>query len=243
MLELTDISVHYGDLKSVRNVSLQVKEKEAVALIGPNGSGKTTTLKAILGLVPLASGQMRFLGQEINSLPSYRRVKLGISLVAEGRRIFPRMTVRENLELGAYPLGGKADVKGQLEWVYQFFPILRERERQVAGTFSGGEQQMLAIGRALMAKPRLLMLDEPSLGLAPVIIEQLYARIQQLKREGLTILLVEQYVSGALELADRAYVLETGTIRRDGVARDLLEDPEIQRSYLAICEEGGGLRP
>jgi branched-chain amino acid transport system ATP-binding protein len=243
LLELTDISVYYGDLKSVRNVSLQVKEKEAVALIGPNGSGKTTTLKAILGLVPLASGGMRFLGREINSLPPYRRVKLGISLVAEGRRIFPRMTVRENLELGAYPLGRKIDPRGQLEWVYQFFPILRERERQLAGTFSGGEQQMLAIGRALMARPRLLMLDEPSLGLAPVIIEQLYARIQQLKQEGLTILLVEQYVSGALELADRAYVLETGTIKRAGVARDFLEDPEIQRSYLAVCEETDGAQP
>lgn len=220
-----------------------MKAKEAVALIGPNGSGKTTTLKAILGLVPLASGEIRFLSQQINGLPPHRRVKLGISLVAEGRRIFPRMTVRENLTLGAHHLGGKTDVKEQLDWVYQIFPILRERERQAAGTFSGGQQQMLAIGRALMAKPRLLMLDEPSLGLAPVIIEQLYARIQQLKQEGLTILLVEQYVSGALELADRAYVLETGTIKREGVARDLLEDPEIQRSYLAICRQDGGAQP
>ena len=240
MLELNDICVYYGDLKSVRGVSLVVREGEAVALIGPNGSGKTTTLKAILGLVPLASGEIHFMGQPISRTPPYKVVKLGLSLVPEGRRIFPRMTVRENLELGSYPLGAKADLKSRIEWVHQLFPRLAERAMQRAGTLSGGEQQMLAIGRALMARPRLLMLDEPSLGLAPVIIEQLYDCIEQLKQEGLTILLVEQYVSGALELADRAYVLETGTIKREGVARDLLADPEIQRSYLALCEEGGG---
>jgi branched-chain amino acid transport system ATP-binding protein len=239
LLELHGVSVNYGDVKSVRGVSLVVREREAIALIGPNGSGKTTTLKAILGLVPLASGQIRFMSQPINGIPPYRLVKQGISLVPEGRRIFPRMTVRENLELGSYPLGGRGDPKARLDWIYRLFPTLGKRERQPSGTLSGGEQQMLAIGRALMAKPRLLMLDEPSLGLAPLVIEQLYDRIQQLKKEGLTILLVEQYVSGALELADRAYVLEAGTVKREGVARDLLADPEIQRSYLALCEAGG----
>jgi branched-chain amino acid transport system ATP-binding protein len=174
------------------------------------------------------------LGQQLNPLPSYRVVKLGISLVAEGRRIFPQMTVRENLELGCYPLKGKANLKNQQEWVCQLFPVLGERERQFAGTLSGGEQQMLAIGRALMAQPRLLMLDEPSLGLAPLIIEHLYERIQDLKKGGLTLLLVEQYVSGALELSDRAYILETGAIRKEGFGKDLLADPQIQKSYLAI---------
>jgi branched-chain amino acid transport system ATP-binding protein len=234
VLELKRVSVSYGDLRSLWEVSFVVKEGETVALIGPNGSGKTTTLKAILRLVPLDSGEICFLGQSINRVPPYRVVKLGVSLVPEGRRIFPQMTVRENLELGCYPLGGKANVKSQLDWIFQLFPILGERERQMAGTLSGGEQQMLAIGRALMSRPRLLMLDEPSLGLAPLIIEHLYERIQDLKGEGLTLLLVEQYISGALELADRAYVLETGTIRKEGLGKDLLTDPQIQKTYLAI---------
>ena len=238
MLELQNVSVNYGDLKSVRDVSLSIREKEAVALIGPNGSGKTTILRAILGLVPLASGQIRFIGQRINGVPPYRLVKQGISLVPEGRRIFPRMTVRENLALGSYPLGKKGD-PGGIDRVYQLFPTLGKRERQFAGTLSGGEQQMLAIGRALMAKPRLLMLDEPSLGLAPVMIDQLYERIQELRKGGLTLLLVEQFVSGALELADRAYVIETGTVKREGVARELLANPDIQRSYLALSGGGG----
>jgi branched-chain amino acid transport system ATP-binding protein len=234
VLELKRVSVSYGDLRSLWEVSFVVKEGETIALIGPNGSGKTTTLKAILRLVPLDSGEICFLGQSINRVPPYRVVKLGVSLVPEGRRIFPQMTVRENLELGCYPLGGKANVKSQLDWIFQLFPILGEREHQMAGTLSGGEQQMLAIGRALMSRPRLLMLDEPSLGLAPLIIEHLYERIQDLKGEGLTLLLVEQYISGALELADRAYVLETGTIRKEGLGKDLLTDPQIQKTYLAI---------
>jgi branched-chain amino acid transport system ATP-binding protein len=234
VLDVKRVSVSYGDLRSLWEVSFVVKEGETVALIGPNGSGKTTTLKAILRLVPLDSGEVCFLGQSINRIPPYRVVKLGVSLVPEGRRIFPQMTIRENLELGCYPLGGKANVKSQLDWIYQLFPILGERERQMAGTLSGGEQQMLAIGRALMSRPRLLMLDEPSLGLAPLIIEHLYERIQELKDGGLTLLLVEQYISGALELADRAYVLETGTIRKEGFGKDLLADPQIQKTYLAI---------
>jgi len=238
LLEIRHVSVNYGDVKSVHDVSLRVREKEAVALIGPNGSGKTTTLTAILGLVPLAAGEILFMNRPINDAPPYRVVREGISLVPEGRRIFPRMTVRENLQLGSYPLGKRSDPAG-LDRVYQLFPALSRREQQSAGTLSGGEQQMVAIGRALMANPRLLMLDEPSLGLAPVMIDQLYERLQGLRKEGLTILLVEQYVSGALELADRAYVIEAGTVKSEGVASELLEDPEIQRTYLALSVEGG----
>ena len=238
LLEVSRVSVSYGDVKSVHDVSFVVREKEAVALIGPNGSGKTTTLKAILGLVRLTAGQIRFMNQPISNVPPYRIVREGISLVPEGRRIFPGMTVRENLQLGSYPLGKRSD-PASLDRVYHLFPTLSRREHQFAGTLSGGEQQMVAIGRALMANPRLLMLDEPSLGLAPLIIDQLYERLQELRKEGLTILLVEQYVSGALELADRAYVVETGTVKQEGVARDLLEDPEIQRSYLALGDERG----
>jgi branched-chain amino acid transport system ATP-binding protein len=234
VLEVSGVSVSYGDLKSVWEISLVVNQGETVAIIGPNGSGKTTTLKAVLRLVRLDRGEIRFLGRNLNQMPPYRVVQLGISLVPEGRRIFPEMTARENLDLGSYPLKDKGGVRSQLERIYQLFPILGERERQTAGTLSGGEQQMLAIGRALMAKPRLLMLDEPSLGLAPLIVEHVYERIQGLKEEGLTLLLVEQYVSGALELADRAYVLETGTIRREGRGKDLLADPQIQKAYLAL---------
>lgn len=240
MLELHNVSVDFFDLRAVRDLSLFVREGEAVALIGPNGAGKTTSLRAIMGLIPPSTGRIRFLGETINSVPPYRIVKRGMSLVPEGRRIFPRMTVRENIELGAYPLGGKGNPAEGLEEVYRLFPVLGKRALQPAGTLSGGEQQMLAIGRALMAKPRLLMLDEPSLGLAPVMIERLYGSIQALKKGGLTILLVEQYVSGALELTDRAYVIESGTMKREGPAQDLLTDPEIRNSYLALGSEKGG---
>ncbi|RJR43979.1 MAG: ABC transporter ATP-binding protein [Desulfobacteraceae bacterium] len=240
MLELRNVSIDYADLRAVRDLSILVREKEAVALIGPNGAGKTTTLRGIMGLVPPAIGQVLFLGEMINGSPPFRIVKRGISLVPEGRRIFPRMTVRENIELGAYPLGKKGNPLKSREEVYRLFPVLGKRALQPAGTLSGGEQQMLAIGRALMAKPRLLMLDEPSLGLAPVMIEHLYRSIQTLKREGLTILLVEQYVSGALELTDRAYVIETGGMTKEGYSQELLTDPEIQKSYLALDSEKGG---
>lgn len=234
MLELKGVSVSYGDLRVLREISLIVKEGEAVALIGPNGAGKTTTLKAIMGLVSIQAGEIYYQGRCINRTPPYHLAEMGISMVPEGRRIFPRMTVSENLELGSFVLKRKAGLKSRLEWVYQLFPVLRERRGQLAGTLSGGEQQMLAIGRALMGEPRLLMLDEPSLGLAPVLIEHLYQRIQDLKGEGVTLFIVEQYVSGALELADRAYVLETGAIRREGPGQALLTDPDIQKAYLAL---------
>lgn len=234
MLELKEVSVSYGDLRVLSEVSFTVREGETVALIGPNGAGKTTTLRAIMGLVSLQAGEICYLGRTISRTPPYRLAEMGISLVPEGRKIFPQMSVRENLELGGFVLKWKTDLKSRLEWVYQLFPVLEERQEQFGGTLSGGEQQMLAIGRALMSNPRMLMLDEPSLGLAPIVIEHLYERIEELKRGGVTLLIVEQYVSGALELADRACVLESGTIRREGRGQDLLTDPEIQKAYLAL---------
>lgn len=235
MLEVNGISVFYGDLPALREVSFEVKRGEAVALIGPNGAGKTTTLRVILGLQAPASGTVRFQARALGGEPAYRRVRRGIALVPEGRRIFPAMSVEENLELGASAVPDhRQKMRDRLERVYTVFPRLRERRKQLAGTFSGGEQQLLAIARALMSGPRLLMLDEPSLGLAPRIIDTLYDHLRQLHREGLTILLVEQFVYGALELADRGYVLERGAIVREGTGRDLLHDDYIQRTYLAL---------
>ncbi len=232
MLQVSGLSVVYGDLPAVRDVSLSVQAGELVAVIGPNGAGKTTTLKAILGLVACRSGTITFNGHPIQHEPPYRRVRRGLALVPEGRRIFPQMTVQENLELGTARRGNKR-FPG-LERAYTLFPVLAERRKQRAGTLSGGQQQMLAIARALMANPVLLMLDEPSLGLAPLLVDHLYEKIQALKAEGLTILLIEQHVYGALELADRAYVLETGRIVREGQREALLADNYIQRTYLAL---------
>jgi len=232
MLQVRGLSVAYGDLPALRDVSFDVGAGELVAMLGPNGAGKTTTLKALLGLLPCRVGTMAFQGQPLHDQPPHQRVRLGLALVPEGRHIFPRMTVQENLELGA-ARGRRAPVDA-LEWAYALFPILAERRKQLAGTLSGGQQQMLAIGRALMSNPQLLMLDEPSLGLAPVVVDQLYDKIGALKAEGLTILLVEQQVYGALELADRAYVLETGHIVREGKRADLLADDYIQKTYLAL---------
>jgi len=232
MLQVRGLSVAYGDLPALRDVSFDVRAGELITMIGPNGAGKTTTLKAVLGLLPCRAGTMTFQGQPLHDQPPHRRVRLGLTLVPEGRHIFPRMTVQENLELGA-ARGRRAPVAG-LEWSFGLFPILAERRKQLAGTLSGGQQQMLAIGRALMSNPQLLMLDEPSLGLAPLVVDQLYDKIGALKAEGLTILLVEQQVYGALELADRAYVLETGRIVREGNRADLLADDYIQKTYLAL---------
>ena len=232
MLQVRGLSVAYGDLPALRDVSFDVGVGELVTMIGPNGARKTTTLKALLGLLPCRAGTMTFQGQPLHDQPPHRRVRLGLALVPEGRHIFPRMTVQENLELGAAQRR-RAPVAA-LEWSYALFPILAERRKQLAGTLSGGQQQMLAIGRALMSNPQLLMLDEPSLGLAPLVVDQLYDKIGALKAEGLTILLVEQQVYGALELADRAYVLETGRIVREGKRADLLADNYIQKTYLAL---------
>ncbi len=234
MLEVGHLSVSYGDLQALWDVSFHVSARELVAIIGPNGAGKTTTLRAILGLIPTAAGDIVFNGRHLDHEPSYRRVREGIALVPEGRRIFAFMSVTENLELGACATNGRKEMGTRLSQVFDLFPILGERRGQLAGTLSGGEQQMLAIGRALMSGPELLMLDEPSLGLAPIMVDKLYERIAQLRIQGLTMLLVEQYVYGALELADRAYLLETGRITREGAGRQLLGDDYVRKTYLAI---------
>ncbi len=239
MLEVSGLSVSYGDLRVLWEVSFSVKKGELVALIGPNGAGKTTTLKAIFGLIPVEGGDVRLNGSSLLGQPPYERIRHGLGLVPEGRRIFPAMTVEENLELGGFAAPPPNGLRHAMDEVYALFPILRERRRQWAGTFSGGEQQMLALGMALISRPTLLALDEPSLGLAPLVVESLYQAVAQLKREGLTILLVEQQVFLALELADRAYVLETGRIHREGTGRDLLRDPHVRSTYLGVGGIGG----
>jgi branched-chain amino acid transport system ATP-binding protein len=232
MLQVRGLNVAYGDLPALWDVTFDVRAGELVAMIGPNGAGKTTTLKAVLGLMRCQTGEITFEERPIHHQPPHRRVRLGLALVPEGRHVFPYMTVQENLEVGA--ARGRGERRQALERPYGLFPILAERRQQLAGTLSGGQQQMLAIGRALMSNPRLLMLDEPSLGLAPLVVDQLYETIHTLQAAGLTILLVEQQVYGALELADRAYVLETGRIVREGRGADLLADDYIQKTYLAL---------
>jgi len=232
LLEVRDLSVSYGDLRVLWGISFAVRRGELVALIGPNGAGKSTALRAIAGLIPPETGTVTFEGASLTSRPAYTRLRRGLSLVPEGRRLFPAMTVEENLELGGVAAPPPAGLRAEMERVYQIFPILAERRRQLAGALSGGEQQMLALGMGLVSRPRLLMLDEPSLGLAPLVVDQLYEALARLKREGLTILLVEQQVFLALSLADRAYVVETGRVRREGTGRALLEDPHIQDHYL-----------
>jgi branched-chain amino acid transport system ATP-binding protein len=231
LLEVEDIHTHYGSIEALKGVSLTVAEGEIVTLIGANGAGKSTTLRSISGLTPVSSGRVLFEGGEITRVPAHEVVGHGIALAPEGRHCFPRMTVRENLELGAYRRRGE-DITADFERVYELFPRLEERERQKAGTMSGGEQQMLAIGRALMARPRLLMLDEPSLGIAPVLIERIYETIGEINRGGVAILLVEQNANYALEASERGYVLETGRVTLAADSRSLREDPEVQRAYL-----------
>ncbi|HEX2441706.1 MAG TPA: ABC transporter ATP-binding protein [Methylomirabilota bacterium] len=222
----------YGDVTAVRAVSLEVRAREIVALIGSNGAGKTTTLRAISGLLPLRRGRIELDGRPLSGLRSAAVVAAGVAHVPEGRQLFPTMTVLENLELGARTAEGRARRPETLARVYELFPRLAERRRQLAGTLSGGEQQMVAIGRALMARPRLLMLDEPSLGLAPVVVSAIFANLTAINRDGLTILLVEQNVLRALRLSHRAYVLENGTITLAGASADLLADERIRRAYL-----------
>jgi branched-chain amino acid transport system ATP-binding protein len=232
MLELTDVHVQYGNIRSLRGVSLRVAEGELVALIGSNGAGKTTTLRTISGLLRPSPGSISFEGTDIHRASTDRIVGLGISHCPEGRRIFGSMSVRENLVLGAVSRSDQAAIATDMEMVFELFPLLRERLRQAGGTLSGGEQQMLAIGRALMSRPRLLLLDEPSLGLAPLMVERIFETIAELKRQGRTILLVEQNVHHALDVADRAYVMETGRITLEGAADVLRRDPQVERSYL-----------
>jgi branched-chain amino acid transport system ATP-binding protein len=237
MLELRDIHVFYGGIRALGGVSLRVDPGELVALIGSNGAGKSTTLKTISGLLRAREGAIFYEGQEITRAATDRIVALGISHCPEGRRIFGSLTVRENLQLGAIPTKArtvrhKRAADEDFERVYDLFPRLKERIGQAGGTLSGGEQQMLAIGRALMSRPRLLMLDEPSLGLAPLMVEQVFSVIRALKRQGTTILLVEQSVHHALDVADRAYVIETGRVTLSGSAAELKHNPEVERSYL-----------
>ena len=234
MFEVKGIDVFYGDAQALYGLSLQVREGEVVTLVGANGAGKTTTLRAISGLRPVARGDIVFEGRSLLGEPAHRRAELGIALVPEGRDLWPQLTVRENLELGAYGKAARRHLSGSLERAYELFPVVKERSRQVAGSMSGGEQQMVAIARALMTRPRLLMFDEPSLGLAPVVVAQVFDTIQRLHAEGLTILLVEQNLKKALEMADRGYVVETGSISIEGMAGDLLADPTIRSAYLGV---------
>jgi branched-chain amino acid transport system ATP-binding protein len=232
VLRLEGVEAGYGDVVAVRGVSLEVRAGEIVALIGGNGAGKTTTLRAIAGLLPLRAGTIALDGRRLNGLGSATVVQAGVAHVPEGRQLFPTMTVRENLELGARTAEGRARRPETLTRVFDLFPRLGERRTQLAGTLSGGEQQMVAIGRALMARPRLLMLDEPSLGLAPVVVGSIFANLAAINRDGLTILLVEQNVLRALRCSHRAYVLENGTITLTGASATLLTDERIRRAYL-----------
>ncbi|HEY0442837.1 MAG TPA: ABC transporter ATP-binding protein [Candidatus Limnocylindrales bacterium] len=232
MLELRDVHVRYGNIRALQGVSFRVEQGELVALIGSNGAGKTTTLRTISGLLRPSQGSITFEGAEIGRAATDRIVRLGISQAPEGRRIFGSLTVRENLVLGAVSRSDRSGVTEEMDNVFALFPLLKERLGQAGGTLSGGEQQMLAIGRALMSRPRLLLLDEPSLGLAPLMVERIFATIAELKQQGRTILLVEQNVNHALDVADRAYVMETGRITLDGPAAVLRRDPNVERSYL-----------
>ncbi|HEX4733026.1 MAG TPA: ABC transporter ATP-binding protein [Thermoleophilaceae bacterium] len=231
MLELEDVHSFYGNIEALKGISLEVEEGEIVTLIGSNGAGKSTTLRSISGLTPPRVGTIRFKGKDIGETAPQEIVRLGISLSPEGRKIFPRMSVRENLDLGAY-LRRDADVQSDLDRVFDLFPRLKEREKQKAGTMSGGEQQMLAMGRALMARPQMLLLDEPSMGLAPVLVERIYETVEEINKQGTTILLVEQNANFALGVSNRAYVLEVGAITLSDDSEKLRENPEVQRAYL-----------
>ena len=234
MLKVDKINVFYGDLQALWDVSFEVNEGEKVVIVGANGAGKTTTLRTISGLLRPRSGSIEFLGKRIDKLPPHEIVELGIAHVPEGRRLFPRMTVLENLEVGAYTKRAREKFDDTLEWVFSIFPRLRERKKQIAGTMSGGERQMLAIARGLMSKPKLLMLDEPSLGLAPKLVVKTFEVIERINEEGVTILLVEQNVRHALELADRGYVLETGRITLSGTGEELLKNDYVKKAYLGM---------
>lgn len=232
MLELNRINTFYGKIQALRDVSLKVEDGEIVTLIGANGAGKSTTLMSICGVIHPRNGEILFDGKPIQQLPAPEIVKRGISQVPEGRLIFPELTVRENLDLGAFLRTDKKGIADDMEYVFQLFPILRERVSQTGGTLSGGEQQMLAMGRAMMSQPKLLMLDEPSMGLAPLLVEQIFGIIQSLHKAGTTILLVEQNAQMALQVADRAYVLESGAITLSGLGHELLESDSIKKAYL-----------
>lgn len=232
MLKLDNINLYYGGIHALKDLSLEVKKGEIVTLIGANGAGKTSTLRAISGLEPIKSGTITYKDSSLKKVPSHKIVSLGLSHVPEGRKIFANLTVKENLELGAYLKKNKNEIKSDMEMVFSKFPRLKEREKQQAGTLSGGEQQMLSIGRALMNRPEMLILDEPSMGLAPLVVKDIFDTIVEINKSGTTILLVEQNANMALSIANRAYVLETGKIVLSGKASDLLNDDSIKSAYL-----------
>ena len=232
LLEVQDIHSYYGHIQALRGVSLTVEEGEIVTLIGSNGAGKTTTLRSIHGMLHPREGRILFEGEEIQSLPAHDMIGRGIAQSPEGRKIFSRMTVLENLEMGAYHRNDRAEIQQDMDRVFELFPRLKERVKQEAGTMSGGEQQMLAIGRALMSRPKLVLLDEPSMGLAPVLVERIFQVIREINEQGTTILLVEQNANVALEIASRGYVLETGTVVNAAPAEKLRQDPKVREAYL-----------
>jgi branched-chain amino acid transport system ATP-binding protein len=232
LLRVDRLAVHYGGIRAVREVSFEVGEGETICVIGANGAGKSTTLRALVGLAEVAAGTITYAGRDVTRVPVHARVRLGLSLVPEGRGIFPRMTVAENLLMGAYQHDDRAAIEQDLGRVLALFPRLAERRAQVAGTLSGGEQQMLAVGRALMSRPRLLLLDEPSMGLAPIVVEKIFDTLREVAAQGVTLLLVEQNANLALQLSDRGYVLDNGQVTISGPAAALLEDPRVRAAYL-----------
>ena len=232
MLKVTNLKVSYGGIEALKGISFDVEQGQIVTLIGANGAGKSTTLRAISGLVKPSAGSINFMGQDITNLNPQRIVSTGISLVPEGRRVFANLTVKENLKIGAYLRQDKDEIEGTIQDIYRRFPRLKEREWQLAGTLSGGEQQMLAVGRAMMARPKLMMMDEPSLGLAPLVVKDIFSIIRDLKSEGITILLIEQNANAALRCADIGLVLETGSITMTGTGESLLNDERVKAAYL-----------
>ena len=232
MLKVENLVVSYGGIEALKGISLNVPEGKIITLIGANGAGKSTLLRTIIGLVKPQSGKISYNEKEITALNSQKIVTTGITLVPEGRRVFSNLTVLENLKIGAYMRNDKAEIEKDIEWIYGLFPRLQERNWQLAGTLSGGEQQMLAVGRALMCRPKLIMMDEPSLGLAPLVIKDIFRIIQEINAKGMTILLIEQNANMALKIADWAYVLETGRITMEGTGKELLENPQIREAYL-----------
>jgi len=232
LLNVKDLKVSYGGINAVKGIDLHVNQGELVALIGANGAGKSSSMKAIAGLLTPSAGEIHFVNQETRKLPAYELVRLGLGMVPEGRGVFKRMTILENLQMGAYLKTNPKDIERKLEEVYSYFPRLKERLSQLAGTLSGGEQQMVAMGRAMMAEPKLLLLDEPSMGLSPIMVETIFDVVRSLSSSGMTILLVEQNARLALQMADRAYVMESGLITLSGSGKDLLEDPRVKAAYL-----------
>ena len=231
MLTVENLEVNYGVIKAIRGISLEVNEGEIISLIGANGAGKTTTLHTITGLLPAKSGKVTFNGRDLTHVPAHKIVSMGMAHVPEGRRVFQQLTVQDNLLLGAYTRKEKGEISDSLESVFDRFPRLKERRRQIAGTLSGGEQQMLAIGRALMSRPRMLLLDEPSMGLSPILVQEILSCVTEVNRDGTTVLLVEQNAKMALSISNRAYVLETGLISLEGSARELLDNEQVKQAY------------